>query len=326
MTINTITSGDSALKQYLTSAGELPTDVLLGRIVLFTITDEPVAHDDIAQWFGELGLDMALMPFPIKEIHAFKKATSSIDRKKYPLSKERTAHMLSRDVTSTPDSVRRQVTREVQDSRKKQLFYNAAIECTFYRKSSTNGRAAIKLKINRDEVLAEEIDHLREVAKQLEQTYRRHVDFHDGMKLRALVRDYLKHLNAISLKGGTYFIHATKDAELSALTELVNRFGGGCWMRTVPLVDLADQREFITSMWEREAAQMLQELTRDIKAAHEAGNTTGPAYAKLKGRLDEVMEKAQEQMLNLGITQDLTAASAEVALRELTKLQEKMIA
>jgi hypothetical protein len=97
-------------------------------------------------------------------------------------------------------------------------------------------------------------------------------------------------------------------------------------MRTVPLVDLADQREFITSMWEREAAQMLQDLTRDIKAAQEAGNTSGPAYAKLKERFDEVLEKANEQMLNLGVNQDLTAASAEVALRELTKLQEKMIA
>lgn len=325
MTIKTIDTGDSALRQYLDEAGELPTDVLLGRIVPFTITDEPVAHADLERWFDELDLDKALLPFPIKEIHAFKKATSSIDKKKYALKGGSTAHMLCRDVASTPDFVRRQITREVQDSNKKKLFYNAAIEATFYR-AGNGGSPAIKMKINRDEVLAEEIDHLRKVAGQIEETYRRHVEFHDGMKMRALVRAYLTHLNAIKIKDGFYFVHASRDAELSALTELINRFGGGCWMKTLPLVDLTNEREFITAAFEREAAQALQEVTRDIKAAIAAGNTTGPAYAKLKERYDEVLNSAEEHQLKLGVSQDLTAASAEVALRELTKLQEKMIA
>ena len=115
------------------------------------------------------------------------------------------------------------------------------------------------------------------------------------------------------------------DAELSALCELVNRFGGGCQMKTLPIVDLDEEREFIAAVFEREAAQALQEITRDVRSAM-GSSITGAAYAKLKERYDEILEKAQEHMVNLQVTQDITAASAEVALDALAKLQEKMAA
>lgn len=314
-------SADSALRQYLNDAGQLPADVLLGRIVLFTITDEAVAHNDLERWFDELALDKSMLPAPIKEIDAFKKATSGIDGKKYGLTGGTTAHMLCRDVTSNEMLVRRQVTREVQDSKKKRLYYNAAVEATYYR-PGPGGTGRIKLKINRDEVLAEEMDDLRNVCSQITSSYQQYADFHDGQKLRGIVRSYLKHLNAIEVKGGVYFIHVSKDAELTALCELVNRFGGGCVMKTLPIVDLDEEREFIAAVFEREAAQSLQEIIRDVRAS--GNGITGAAYAKLKGRYDEVLGRAEEHMVNLQVTQDITAASAEVALDELRKLQERM--
>jgi hypothetical protein len=319
-----IDTHDSALKQYIDASGKLPDDVLLGRIVLFTITDEAVAHDDLETWFDDLALDKRLLPAKIKEVDAFKKATSSIDGDKYSLSAGTTAHMLCRDVTSNNDFVRRQITREVQDSKKKRLYYNAAIEATYYRPGA-GGSGRLKLQINRDEILAEELDHLRQVTDNISESFARYANYHDGQKLRGVVRNYLKHLNAIEVKGGVYFIHMSKDAELSALCELVNRFGGGCQMKTLPIVDLDEEREFITAVFEREAAQALQEITRDVRSAMDTG-ITGAAYAKLKERYDEVLEKAQEHMVNLQVTQDITAASAEVALDALAKLQEKMAA
>lgn len=326
MTITNIKPQHSALKQYVDTAGDLPADVMLGRIVLFTITDEPVAHADLEQWFTDLDLDKAKMPAPIRELDAFKKATSEVNKGSYPLTRERTAHLLCREVASTPDLVKRQITREVKDSKRKRLSYSGAIDATFYRPSQPGGRPAIKLLVQSGNVEFEEMEHLERLQTQIENSYVRYRDYHDGQKLRALVRGYLKHLNAIELKGGVYFIHVSRDVELGNLTELVNRFGGGCFMHTIPIVNLERERSFIISAFEREAAQQLQEVTKECtELLRTRKSITLEAYMKARKRYDEVLERAQEHMMTLQISQDVTAASAEVALTELEKLQSAMM-
>lgn len=313
----------SVLKRYLDDTGDLPTDVLLGRIVLFTITDEPVAHADLETWFEDLDLDKSLMPRPIRELDAFKKATSELNRGTYPLTRNRTAHLLCRDVASTGDYVKRQITREVKDSKRKRLSYSAAIDTTFYRPTDAGKAPAIKLLVQQGNVEYEEVEHLQALAEQIEESYLRYRDFHDGQKLRGVIRSYLKHLNAIELKGGVYFIHSSRDEELSAVTELVNRFGGGCYMHTIPIVNLEKERSFIISAFEREAAQQLQEVTKECtELLRTRKQITLDAYSKMKARYDDVLNKANEHMMNLQMSQDVTAASAEVALASLASLQE----
>lgn len=315
----------SALKKYVEDAGDLPPDIMLGRIVLFTITDEPVAHKDLEKWFDELGLDKSMMPSAIRELDAFKKATSELNKGTYPLSKERTAHLLCRDVASTTDYVKRQITREVKDSRRKRLSYTSAIDATFYRASDANARPAIKLITQAGNVEFEEMPHLEALVSQIQDGYARYRDFHDGQKLRGVVRNYLKHLNAIEIKGGVYFIHVSRDNELGALSELVNRFGGGCSMNTIPIVNLERERAFIVSAFEREAAQQLQDVTKECQSLiGTRKKVTVEAVSKAKARYDDVMSKAQEHMMTLQMSQDVTAASAEVALAALTSLQEAM--
>lgn len=317
----------SPLRSYIDELNDLPADSLLGRIVLFTITDEPVARSDMEKWFEELDLDKALLPTPNKYLDAFKKATSDT-KDSYPLKRHRTAYLLCRDVLSNGEYIRRQITREVKDSGRKRLAYDEAITCTFYRPSqaSDQSTAQLRITVNPDVLEPEEVEIVRLTAQAIYNRYVRYYDFMDGQKLRACIRNYLKKLNAIEIKGGVYFVHASRDDELGRLAELVRRFGGGCHMNMIPIVDLKREREFIAQVFEREASQSLNDLTREARELISSRKSITPAaYQKMKARYDEVLGNAEEHMVTLQVSQDVTAASAEVALNALLALQEEML-
>lgn len=319
----TLRPSSQSLRQYIDDVGELPPEVLLGRMVIYSISDEPVAHDQLEKWFDELGLDKALMPAPIRELDAFKKATSDIDKQTYPLSNERTGIALCRQVTTTNEVVIRQITREIRDGKRKKLFYDNAIEARFYR-APRGGSPRISLKINQDNVLAEEIEPLKQLAHQITQNYGRYLNYHDGQKLRGIVRSYLLHLNAIEIRGGTYFIHVSKDAELTALAELVNRFGGACEMNTIPMVDLQSERKYMTRIFEREASESLATITKKARELLSQPRVTAKAAATIQAEYDDILQKAQEHMVRLQVTQDVTAASAEITHAALQQLMKKV--
>lgn len=318
-----VATESSALAQYLNDVGDLPSDVLLGRIVLFKITDEGVARDDLIQWFDELQLNKDLLPPDIKAIDAFLKATTEA-KESYPLTDTKIAHVLCRDVASTPEYVRRQITREIRDGRAKALSYASGITATFYR--GVGSKARLDLRLNTAELEPNERRHMEQVAAAIGERFDRYYRLLDGNKLRAVVRNYLKGpLNAIEIKGGVYFVHATRDDELTRLTELVNRFGGGCSMNAIPMVNIEREREFVANAFQQQASSALSDITKEARDLAATGRKITPAlYNKFKARYDEVMASAEEHMVTLEVTQDLTAAAAEVALGSLQKLREKI--
>lgn len=319
----------SPLREYIDQAGDLPNDVLLGRIVLYTISDEPVPHSTLERWFNELGLDKAFLPNPLRELDAFKKATSDINGRSYAISGDRTAHLLCRDVSSNSEVVIRQITREIRDARKKRLSYDVAVTARYYRKTHAAGHGVLRLKVNAenptgDHLLTEEVPHVRAFAHEVTQAFGTYCQNHDGQKMRALVRNYLLHLNAIEIKNSTYFIHASRDAELSALAELVNRLGGRSEMNMLPIVDLGRERKFITAVFEREASESLSRIADEIKTLMSSGKVTAGALKRMKAQYDDVLLKAQEHMARLEVTQDVTATAAEHTHNLLTQLQQKV--
>jgi hypothetical protein len=275
---STIKKAPSSMKAHLDKYDDLPADVLLGRIVLFTITDEPVSLKDLTQWFVDAGLDKGYLPPANKALDAFKKATSDT-KDSYAMSKGRTAQLLCRDVTQTPDFVRRQITREIRDVKNKRLGYEAAITATFYRPTDPSNQNTARLKITVNDAVLEpsEVEHVQHVAQAIYARHTRYYDYLDGMKLRATVRNYLKKLNCIEIKGGVYFVHASRDDELARLSDVVDRFGGGCHMNMIPMVDLQKDREFMARMFEREASQSLNEVAREAQELLSSGRTITPA-------------------------------------------------
>lgn len=313
---------DSRFGQYLTEAGELPPDVLLGWIVFFTVTDEPIARQQLVDWFTELNLDASMLPPEIKAIDAYKKATSEA-KESYPMSDGRQAFVLCRDVNTTGDYIRRQITREIKDVKRKSLDYSAAITATFYR--GVGSKAKLDLRLHSDVLEHEEHDHMEMIQKAIEVRFERYYRMLDGNKLRAVVRNYLKQpLNGIEIRGGVYFVHASRNEELTRLAELVNRFGGGCMMHAVPIVNLERERAFIAKAFETEASNNLGDIAKEVKEAL-ANNVTPAVYTRLKKRYDEVLARAEEHIVTLEVSQDMTAAAAEVAHDLLARLQEKML-
>lgn len=317
----------SSMKKYLDEYDDLPADVLLGRIVLFKITDEPVSLADLTRWFKDAGLDEAYLPPANKALDAFKKAASDT-KDSYAMSKGRTAQLLCRDVTQTPDYVRKQITREIRDGKNKRLNYIDAITCTFYRPTDPNDQntARIKITVNKDALEDSEVETVQHVARAIHARHLRYFDYLDGMKLRATVRNYLKKLNSIEIKGGVYFIHASRDVELNALADVVGKFGGDCHMDMIPMVDLKRDREFMARMFEREASQALNEVAREAQELLSSGSKITPAAcARIKAKYDGVLANAEEHMLTLQVSQDVTTASAEVAMDMLTRLTEGLL-
>jgi hypothetical protein len=317
----------SSLRDYLDEFGELPGDSMLGRLTLTTINDGKYRFDDIERWFKDLGLNQAMMPAKNKPVDAFRKATSDVNGREYDLPNGTYAEMLCRDVALEDAYVRRQITREIRDTRKRKLHYHEAISCTFYRATTPGGGGErLVVSVRRDNLLPDEISHVEEVGESIRENFLAYYQYLDGNKVRGVVRKYLKHLNAIEIKGGVYFVHKSRAEELDRLAEFVSRLGNGCHMGFFPIVDLKAQRELVTAAFEREAAQSLQEITREAKQLLETRKSITPAmYEKMRVRFDTVLANANEHMSTLEVSQDVTAASAEAALRMLGALREEML-
>lgn len=316
-----------ALTTYLDKHGDLPGDVLLGRIVLFTISDEPVKRDKIVQWFKELGLNPAYVPAENKAQHAFEKATSEA-KEVYTMTKGREGHVMCRDVSRTPNMIRRQITREIKDGKNRVLSYDRAIDCTFYKPNDPADQSGARLSIQlvKENLEAGEQKDLRIVAENIQQRFYRYFEFLDGMKLRATVRTYLKKvLNAMEVKGGVYFVQAKYDDELTALSELVTRFGGDCEMNAIAIVNVERERKFFAQVLQREATQALNELAREIEEAAANPKVSMATVERLKARLAESNASTAEHMDTLQVTKSVTTAASERVQTLLTGLQVKAL-
>lgn len=322
----------STLKNYLDESGELPQDVLLGNIVLFTINDGEYSRDQVAQWFDELMLNPEFIPEPNKAVDAYKKATSEADDFEYALHDGNSAHLLVRDVDNGKEMIVRHLVREVRDSRKQRLAYAKIGEAVFYRPSVRGGKTVpgserFRLTIDNSTLLTGEREAMQEpVVAQISRQYARYVDYMDGMKVRAMVREYVKHLNSVALKPGVYFVHVSRKAELDRLATLVDRLGHGCFMHLVPLVDLEQQRDRVIEAFQVEAEHNLAEIVAKIQHVRASRKSITPdAYAKLKREYDQVINRAMEYTRTLNVSQDRTAGAAEVALDALVALQTDML-
>jgi hypothetical protein len=320
----TLPKAPKALTNYLDQHGDLPSDVLLGRFVFYKITDEPVDRADMVEWFEELELNPDRLPAENKAQHAFEKATSETTGKQYEMTKGRTAHLLCRDVAKNREVTRRQITREIKDTKNRVLDYDKVMELAFYRPNDAGDQTTARMSIQIDSAHLErgEKVNLQEQAESIQQRYYRHFMFMDGAKLRACVRDYLKkELKAIEVRAGVYFVLSKYDDELARLSEMVNRFGGGCEMNAVPIVDVPRERKFLGQVLQREQAQALNDLAKAIEEA----NPSQGMVRSLTAKFEELQATTAEHAATLKMTETTNAASVEHIQNLLVKLQDKAL-
>ncbi len=321
----------SSLRKYMDESGEMPRDVLLGHIVLFTINDGQYDRKQVEQWFDQLGLNPTFLPETNRPIDAYKKATTEADDYEYALPNGTTAHVLVRDVSTDGEMIVRHLIREIKDSRRKRLAHGKIGEAVFYRPTShrgqqTPGSERFRLGIDKDQLTEHEREAMDPLVQQITTSYDRHCNYMDGMKVRAMVREYVKYLNSVTLKSGVYFVPVTRRDELGLLQQLVDLLGHGCTLQLVPLVDLAEQRSMVVAAFHTEVAESLSEIVKKIAKVRETRKTITPeTYVRIKAEYDTVVNRASEYTRTLGVSKDKVAGAADFALEQLAALQHQML-
>lgn len=322
---------DKSLHEYLKGVTELPAEMLLGRLVMFTISDNAILRPDLVKWFEELSLNSRFLPAENRPIDAFKKATSEVDERSYPISDGTEGILLTRKVTTNRDELQRGIVREVRDSKRRTLSHAVVVNATFYKPKTLHGRHQVgseRIRLTRinEPLLPEEIPYIDAAMQDIDTRYRHHVSFIDGNKVRAVVRNYLKYLNALEIKGGVYFVHENRTAELRRLQELVSRCGNRSRMDLIPLVDMANERDIIIEAFQKEAEDSLIDLVKNIAHVSNTRKTFSvEAYGKLKREYDTIMGQALEYQRTLKLTQTRTSNAAELALDALTEVQKRLL-
>lgn len=321
----------SEFRKYLDQAGSLPADVVLGWIVVYQVRDAQYDRATLEQTFDELGMNPGLIPAPNNPLHAYMKATSSVDDVDYKLPHDQVAHVLVRDQMEDKEVVVRQLTREIRDTKRGRLGYAKIGEAAFYRPVSRGGKVEygterIRLTVDNSALTADERPVLQGVLDKIASEYDRHVNYMDAMKYRAVIRDYLLHLNALKIKDGFYFVHNNRGDELEKLRTLVERLGGGSTMFLLPLVDLDTQRDMVVQAFQAEAEEALNDIVKQV--AHVRGtrkSVTPQAYAKIKKEYEQAINRSKEYGRTLKVSATTTAAAEELALEALAALQNDLL-
>jgi hypothetical protein len=314
---------------------------LLGHLVLYSVFGSWVTPDEVDRWFAELGLDQAFAPPPIRAVDAFEKVTGpSGIRAIYPLGSEparrrrqdgqtRSATLMIRPVRRDADQIARHLVREVRDEAATRLSYDARLaECVFLRdhaQTSENGAGSLRVIPDTAAIgslPAAEQEKVRALLAELQDAYQQHCTYLSADRLRTVVRTYVESLNAIRVRptGGVYFVHRRHADVLTALRELVRRFGAGSHLARVPLPDQDEMREMVIAAFTTRAREDLDKLARDIAAAEQDGTTGQVAILALHKRFTTLQAAAAEHAQLLGASLDDTSAALKLVNVQLASL------
>jgi len=320
----------SDLRTYLDNNHELPADCVLGHICWFTVGDAAYDAKKLVDDFDRLNLNAHMLPVAIRPDDAFEKATKEIDRFKYSVYGGNTAEILIREVNRDVRTITRHMIREVKDQSGRRLLYDKVGELVFYKGQARGGvvdQASVRVSARLDNSLSpSEHAVLTPVIDRFDEAYIRYRDFHDGQKIRGVLRSYLVYLNAVAMKPSVYFVHSSRADELARLKEFADGMGS-CSMMLLPQPDLPLLRQDIIDAFAEEAEKDLAAVVTEIAKlrATRRGNIRPEAFAKVKGEYDRVMRKATEYSRTLQIGQDRTAGAAELAVDALMALQSDVL-
>lgn len=330
----------SSFRTYVDDFGQLPPEVVLGYLAVTSVKDAPYDARWIESEFKRLALDTSLLPSPLRPDDAYEKATKVVDKFKYACGAngELSAEVLVREAVRDTRQIVRQLTREVRDQkgRKIDLDYDKVGDLVFYKPTGKGPNGTIDPKSARVRATLDanlspsERATLDEIVKIFAEAYKRYCDFHDGQKIRGVLRQYLLKLNGVMMQDSLYFIHASRADELQRLQGFVHGLKTDgvptAKLMLIPLADLPHLRKDVVDAFQREAAKELEQVVTDIAKLRDTRKNIRPeAYAKLKGQYDKIMTNATEYSRTLNISLDTTAGAMQTALYELQALQRDLI-
>jgi len=319
----------SSLSKYLTSSGRLPEDALLGYLALTTGADGAHDREALVEEFQKAGLDAKRIPQPSRSIDAFKKATRAHDKAQWPLGQGVTAvARLEEAKARNPEVEVRIIMRHKRDDVRGALTdWERLGELRFFRAVRVGDKvdessARLQLVVEPD-LEAAERERVIQMAGRIKMEWERFRTTLDGVKIRTLLLDYLKSLQAIQLKPSVNFVPVAHAPQLHALSEAI-RVLNGCRVDLIPLVDLADQRERLLEAFTSEHSEDMSDLVAKMQEARKK-NVSPLVYSQLRARYDELTSRAARYADLLDDQTITVSAATDVAKASLTALAGNLL-
>lgn len=295
-------------REYLDQTGELPSEILLGRIVMYNVRDEHIKRRDVIAAMSANGLDLSLAPPEIRIVDAYRKATTSLDKMnwKHPDDNTKTTTLLVRELGSTPESVTRNVVREIRQENRR-LSYDIVATMTFKRIPQQNtGDLSITLDSSKtgfdQERILSELNRVAELFDTLTECI-------DGNTIRRLLRNYMTKLNAVELRRGVYFVHEKHADVLPKLAGIPT-----ARISIIPLVNVEDQKEIIEEAFIEETQENLISLITTVKNLKDSGVRTPAAYDRVHSQFQQLIVRAKEHQILLETSKQIDTVSIQTAM------------
>jgi hypothetical protein len=321
----------TTIKEYVAANATLPPEVVLGNIAWFEVRDGAYDAAALEAGFVKHNLNPHFLPNAINPADAYEKASKGAEGHKYavvlPDGTMGTAEILVREVARTESQIIRKLIREVRDSANRKLSYDPVGELVFYRPKLVGNRvdhASANVRSTLEQGLTQaEATMLVDLVQKFDADYDRYRRFHDGQKLRGVLREYLLYLNAVLMKASVYFVHNSRSDELKRLKAFAEEFDG-LSIELWQIPDLLSHRENVIDAFQREAekdmAGIIATITK-LRSTRKDGVISPAQYLRVKGEYDAVVRRAGEWGRKLEITQTRTEGAAELAAEALANLQ-----
>lgn len=306
----------------------------IGVMLYYEFRQPRVTHDDLVQFFTDLGLVEDFLPPEIKPVDAYRRATGADAKMHYDLSPDEHVELFVKEVDSDKDAVRRHIVRVVRDTKGKRLEYDTVGEANYYRASRTaqrqgTGGESVKFNVIARKLSGEEEQKVRDFIKEMQGDYTFFRMYYYTQAVRDMVRKYVESLNAIKVRGSgsVYFVHRSRWDTINRLVELVNeRIGSGCRIHTVPLIDTQYQRDMLSEAYQDEVETSVDRLLGRIAKVNQkyGGSVPVSKYSGLSQEWQDLTDRSREYSDIFSTRQDRAASALELAMEGLMDMTERL--
>lgn len=249
---------------------------IIGRLVTYTLKDEPIAGPKLVRTAAKHGLDVDLLPEKRSGADVFMSACRSVEtRKRNGVDIE----VKVDQVVNTSQEVVYQITRMVRDRVQQVIQHRMAMTLAYDKADDTDPISVREL---------EEYDELRELEDTIRKHYAANVKTVPSSKVRNFVRDVLRSLGGQNLRrkaGGLYFVpdqHMSNGRKQSTAPTLegldgfvADLYGEDGDFYTIPLVGDEGAQEMVRKHFtlnvREEARQAMERAIQRVRAGKGRG-------------------------------------------------------
>lgn len=314
---------------YQDAIANLPEDAFLGSLLWFTISQADVNLEKARKDLQALGLDDSLLRKGFRPVDAFRKATNEFAHKFAPSANQR-AEFLVRQVGQDSEQSHRHVVLERAEyaaGKKRRVEYETVAELVFTRGTKKNGEyTGYRVQSKRVGLLVELEPHeeawLNDHLDTLNPRFHHLMEHMDSHAVRSFVRDYIYSLQGILAKesGGLYFVRQQHSATLADLGKWVKSVGSS--FHSLPLLNMADQRQMIMEALEDETVKECERLMDDIAAILKDPNRTitDATFDQFSQSAESMQQRLADYYKTLGQRSNRAATDVDVFTKQLFKL------